>query len=63
MPIDDPVDSQALVVIAIGDTVNRRFLYHRSFRPMRYISRDIGVFVDDDDEAYLVNEDIGYAQS
>ncbi|EXL40272.1 hypothetical protein FOCG_17160 [Fusarium oxysporum f. sp. radicis-lycopersici 26381] len=57
MHIDDPVYSHALVGVATGDTVNGRFSYHGSFRPMGCASRDMGVFVDDDDKAYLMSED------
>ncbi|CAI6088190.1 unnamed protein product [Clonostachys chloroleuca] len=57
MHIDDPVYSHALVGVATGDTVNGRFSYHGSFRPMGCESRDMGVFVDDDDKAYLMSED------
>ncbi|KAH7186591.1 glycosyl hydrolase [Fusarium oxysporum] len=57
MHIDDPVYSHALVGVATGDTVNGQFSYHGSFRPMGCASRDMGVFVDDDDKAYLMSED------
>lgn len=63
MHIDDPVYSHALVGVAKGDTVNGRFSYHGSFRPMGCASRDMGVFVDDDDKAYLMSEDVGCAHS
>lgn len=61
MHIDDPVYSHALVGVATCDTVNGQFSYHGSFRPMGFASRDTGVFVDVDDKAYLMSEDVGWA--
>jgi hypothetical protein len=44
------------VAIAVSDTVDGNYAYIRSFRPLGQESRDIGQFVDDDGEAYLIFE-------
>lgn len=33
--------------------------YHGSFRPFDFISRDMGLFKDDDGTGYLLTEDVG----
>ncbi|KAM0421159.1 hypothetical protein ACHAPT_011051 [Fusarium lateritium] len=57
MHIDDSVYSLARVGVATCEIVNGQFSYRGSFRPMECASRDMGVFVDDDDKAYLMSED------
>ncbi|KAI8649440.1 Alpha-L-rhamnosidase [Fusarium sp. Ph1] len=57
MHIEDQEYKDAKVGIATCDTVTGRFQYRGSFRPPGFESRDIGVFVDDDDKAYLMSED------
>jgi Glycosyl hydrolases family 43 len=46
----------ARVGIAISDTVDGDYHYVRSFRPFGKESRDIGQFIDDDGQAYLIFE-------
>lgn len=48
--------SIARVAIATCDTVDGDYQYVRSFRPLGKESRDIGQFIDDDGEAYLIFE-------
>ncbi|KAI8712120.1 Alpha-L-rhamnosidase [Fusarium sp. LHS14.1] len=57
MHIEDQEYKDAKVGVATCDTVTGRFHYRGSFRPLGFESRDIGVFVDDDDKAYLMSED------
>lgn len=49
--------SDARVGWAVGDRPQGPFTYLRSERPLGNISRDIGVFVDDDGTGYLLSED------
>ncbi|KAL4864362.1 glycosyl hydrolase [Aspergillus spectabilis] len=49
--------SEAKVGVATCDTVNGRFEYKGSFRPMGFESRDMDVFIDEDDKGYLISED------
>lgn len=58
--IESPDYSDAKVGVATCDSVNGRFTYQGSFRPLGHESRDIGVFVDDDESAYLLSEDVSY---
>lgn len=58
MHIEDLEYKDAKVGVAACDTVTGRFQYRGSFRPLGFESRDIGVFVDDDDKAYLMSEDV-----
>jgi hypothetical protein len=48
--------STARVGVAVCDTVDGNYEYVRSFRPLGQESRDIGQFIDDDGEAYLIFE-------
>ncbi|WAO96867.1 Alpha-L-rhamnosidase [Fusarium falciforme] len=57
MHIEDQEYKDAKVGVAVCDTVTGRFQYRGSLRPLGFESRDIGVFVDDDDKAYLMSED------
>lgn len=47
---------RAEVGIAVSDTVDGNYEWVRSFRPLGKESRDIGQFVDDDGQAYLIFE-------
>ncbi len=46
--------SLARVAVATSDTPNGNFTYKGSFRPLDYESRDMTVFVDTDNKAYLI---------
>jgi hypothetical protein len=48
--------SLARVAVAVCDTVDGDYEYVRSFRPLGKESRDIGQFLDDDGQAYLIFE-------
>lgn len=48
--------SLARVGVAVCDTVDGNYEYVRSFRPLGKESRDIGQFIDDDGQAYLIFE-------
>jgi hypothetical protein len=47
----------ARVGIAVCDVVDGDYTYLKSFRPLGHESRDIGQFIDDDGQAYLISED------
>ena len=55
--LDDGRYKAARVGIAVCDRPDGPFIYVKSFRPLGHESRDIGQFIDDDGEAYLVFED------
>ncbi|KAL3489601.1 glycosyl hydrolase [Aspergillus germanicus] len=55
--IDDLDYGEGKVGVATCDTVNGRYEYLGSFHPLGFESRDMGVFVDDDDKGYLICED------
>lgn len=48
--------SIARVGVAIADTIDGEYRYVRSFRPLGEESRDIGQFIDDDGQPYLIFE-------
>lgn len=48
--------SIARVGVAVADTIDGDYRYVRSFRPFGKESRDIGQFLDDDGQAYLIYE-------
>jgi hypothetical protein len=48
--------SIARVGVAVADTIEGDYRYVRSFRPLEQESRDIGQFIDDDGQAYLIFE-------
>ncbi|TDZ13346.1 hypothetical protein C8035_v004418 [Colletotrichum spinosum] len=58
--IDSSDYKDARVGVATSDTVCGEYEYLRSFRPLDFQSRDIGVFKDDDGKAYLLTEDREY---
>ncbi|KAL3482556.1 glycosyl hydrolase [Aspergillus germanicus] len=55
--IDDLDYHEGKVGLAISDSVNGRYEYHGSFWPMGFESRDMGVFIDEDEKGYLLCED------
>ncbi|KAI1845153.1 hypothetical protein JX266_008700 [Neoarthrinium moseri] len=55
--IDDSSYGEAKVGVATSDTVCGKYTYIRSFRPLGYQSRDLGLFQDDDGKGYLLTED------
>ncbi|KAK0673631.1 glycosyl hydrolase family 43 protein [Cercophora samala] len=58
--IDNRDYSEAKVGVAVSDTVCGRYRYLRSFRPLGFESRDMGLFKDDDGgggQGYLLTED------
>ena len=48
--------SIARVGVAVSDTIDGEYRYVRSFRPFNLESRDLGQFIDDDGQAYLIFE-------
>ncbi|KAF9876805.1 glycosyl hydrolase family 43 protein [Colletotrichum karsti] len=58
--IDSSDYKDARVGVGIGDSVCGTYEYLRSFRPLGFQSRDIGVYKDDDGKAYLLTEDREY---
>ncbi|KAJ0344479.1 hypothetical protein COL154_007875 [Colletotrichum chrysophilum] len=58
--IDSSDYKDARVGVGIGDSVCGEYEYLRSFRPLGFQSRDIGVYKDDDGKAYLLSEDREY---
>ena len=56
MHLDTPGYKLARVAIATSKTVDGKYTYVRSFRPLNQESRDIGQFIDDDGSAYLIFE-------
>jgi beta-xylosidase len=60
MHIDNSGYSEAKVGVATGDTVCGKYTYLRSWQPLGFQSRDIGLFQDDDGSAYLLSEDVGF---
>ncbi|KAK2808283.1 hypothetical protein FQN50_004842 [Emmonsiellopsis sp. PD_5] len=55
--IDSSDYGEAAVGVATGSEVCGQYSYQGSFRPMDHQSRDMGVFVDDDETGYLLSED------
>ncbi|KAF6815910.1 glycosyl hydrolase family 43 protein [Colletotrichum musicola] len=58
--IDSSDYKDARVGVATSDSVCGTYEYIRSFRPLGFQSRDIGVYKDDDGKAYLLTEDREY---
>lgn len=60
MHIDDPKYKEARVGVATSDEVCGKYTFRRSFRPWNRLSRDIGLFQDDDpaQTGYLLSEDV-----
>ncbi|KAK3319848.1 glycoside hydrolase family 43 protein [Cercophora scortea] len=57
MHVDSSNYGDAKVGVATGDSVCGKYNYIRSFRPLGYESRDMGLFKEDDGTAYLLTED------
>ncbi|KAL1875329.1 hypothetical protein VTK73DRAFT_10113 [Phialemonium thermophilum] len=57
MHVDSSNYGEAKAGVATGDSVCGKYTYLRSFRPLGYQSRDMGLFKDDDGTAYLLTED------
>ncbi|KAJ9148534.1 Glycoside hydrolase family 43 protein [Pleurostoma richardsiae] len=57
MHIDSSSYGEAKVGVATGDSVCGKYTYIRSFQPLGFQSRDMGLFKDDDGTAYLLSED------
>jgi hypothetical protein len=55
--IDAPGYGDARVGVATSSSVCGAYSYRGSFRPLGQLSRDIGLFKDDDGSAYLLSED------
>nr|UMZ45359.1 hypothetical protein [Paramyrothecium sp.] len=55
--IDDSSYKEAKVGVATSSSVCGKYSYRGSFRPLNFESRDIGLFQDDDGNAYLLTED------
>ncbi|KAK8071087.1 carbohydrate-binding module family 35 protein [Apiospora hydei] len=55
--IDNSGYSEAKVGVATSDTVCGTYTYLKSFRPLNFESRDIGLFKDDNGAGYLLTED------
>lgn len=57
MHIDDSGYGEAKAGVATGDSVCGKYNYIGASRPLGFQSRDMGLFVDDDDKGYLLTED------
>lgn len=57
MHIDSANYGEAKIGVATGDSVCGKYTYLRSEQPLGFQSRDSGVYVDDDDRAYMLTED------
>ncbi|PGG99989.1 hypothetical protein AJ79_08351 [Helicocarpus griseus UAMH5409] len=55
--IDSSDYGDAKVGVATGSEVCGQYSYQGSFRPLEHQSRDMGLFVDDDETGYLLSED------
>ena len=58
MHIDSGDYKEAKIGVATSSSVCGKYTYLRSEQPLGYQSRDSGVFVDTDDKAYLLTEDV-----
>ena len=58
MHIDSSNYGEAKVGFATGDSVCGKFEYKGSVKPLGFESRDSGIFVDTDEKAYLLTEDV-----
>lgn len=58
MHIDSSDYKEAKIGVATSNTVCGKYTYLRSEQPLGHQSRDSGVFVDTDDKAYLLTEDV-----
>lgn len=58
MHIDDSNYDEAKVGVATSSSVCGSYDYHGSFNPLGQQSRDMGLFKDDNNTAYLLTEDV-----
>lgn len=58
MHIDSSNYGEAKVGFATGDSVCGKYEYKGSVKPLGFESRDSGIFVDGDEKAYLLTEDV-----
>jgi beta-xylosidase len=58
MHIDSSDYKEAKAGVATSDTVCGKYTYKGASQPLGFQSRDMGLFVDDDDKAYLLTEDV-----
>ncbi len=54
--LDDGSYKAARVAVLVSDRIDGEYKYVKSFRPLGEESRDIGQFIDDDGQAYLIFE-------
>lgn len=57
MHIDNSSYSEAKAGVATSDSICGTYTYRGSVNPLGFQSRDMGVFIDDDDKGYLLTED------
>jgi hypothetical protein len=55
--LDNSSYKLARVAVCVSDKPDGNYTYVKSFRPLDHESRDIGQFIDDDGQAYLIFED------
>lgn len=60
MHIDSSDYAEAKAGVATSDTVCGKYTYIGASQPLGFQSRDMGLFVDDDNKAYLLTEDVSY---
>ena len=58
--LDNSSYKLARVAVCVSDKPDGNYTYVKSFRPLDHESRDIGQFIDDDGQAYLIFEDRPY---
>lgn len=63
MHIDSSDYKEAKAGVATGDTVCGTYTYLGASQPLGFQSRDMGLFVDDDNKAYLLTEDVSLPAS
>ncbi|KAL5397775.1 hypothetical protein PMIN02_002062 [Paraphaeosphaeria minitans] len=61
MHIDSSEHTEARAGVATGDTVCGKYTYIGASQPLGFQSRDIGLFQDDDNKAYLLTEDVSHS--
>lgn len=61
MHIDSSNYGEAKAGVAVGSSVCGKYTYKSAAQPLGFQSRDLGVFVDDNDKAYLLTEDVSLA--
>jgi hypothetical protein len=56
--VDSSDYGDAKVGVATSSSVCGQYMYRGSFRPLNFESRDMNLFVDNDERAYLLTEDV-----